>query len=134
MNAGKTFAAVPALLGLAVIAALLSIQPLWGHRSDSGEIFGAYSTRYALVLAAHVGLSAGWVGLLLARKRTASLLTALARPLRCGGVALALLLGGAVWFITFHPQVKQYAAVSLLLVIPLVTARGPALYGARLLR
>jgi hypothetical protein len=134
MNSRKLFDAVPAL---AVIAALLSIQPLWGHRSDNGHILGAYSTRYALVLAVHIALSLGWGLVALLRERALCVLASLGCRLRYGGVVMALVLGAGVWFMPFEPHVKDYAAVNLLLVVALLTASDPARYrdhlGQRLL-
>jgi hypothetical protein len=115
-----------ALITAALLANVLSIYPLYGHSSDPATVLGRYSTRYALVLAVHLTLTAVYALAWVFAGRLQELLRWLPRSVVWVGCALAVGAALATWTTSLAFQVQNFLSLSALLVVVVVAVgRGP---------
>lgn len=103
----------PTLLFAAGLAVqVLCAIPLWGHISSGGQIFGRYSTGYALALGLSVGIGLVWLIAFVVHARVMKVLARLPKRMTIGLIGLMAAIAFAIWFTPFEPQIHHYIALN----------------------
>ncbi len=113
------------LIGISLIVQALILPALWSHTSDSGNILGRYSTRYAAALGLEIILLLSWLVLFLARSRAIRWLVGLPMSLRYGLLAVSGLAVFGVWFLPIELILREALAIHWLLAGLLLIRTGP---------
>lgn len=111
------------LLAAALTAQLLSIPTLWGHTSTPAQVFGRYSTDYALVLLVNVVLIVTYAAALVAAGWVARMLP------RVPGKLPLLVLAGVViaglWLLRLETTLVGYLSLNWVLLVAIVLSATP---------
>ncbi len=102
-----------------LIAQILCIPLLWGHTSDAADVFGRYSTRYALGLALNVALIIGYAGAVVFAGGLRAWAERLPRLARWGLWVTAIGTLVAVWQASLAVQLTDYLGLNVILLIAL---------------
>ncbi len=96
-----------------IVFQFVSIFVLWSHTSDSGEVLGRFSLRYAAVLVVNLALMVALPLLFAQSARLETWLNRLSRPVRYDALALLVLAMLALGFLPLESVILEYAAVNL---------------------
>lgn len=113
------------LIVAAFVAQIFCIRPLWEHSSDTGEVLGLYSYRYAVGLLAHIVLSVFWLVLLVKRESVIRRLQNVGNSVRYGVIAVSIAVVAVSWLLGIDNTLVNYAAINALFLSLLLIRTQP---------
>lgn len=114
------------LFVLALLMSLLLFVPVWTHTSDSTSVLGRFSTRYAIFVFVHFLTVVGWLGIVVARRQTQSVIAALPKVALYGSLLLGSVVVTGVMASGLESIIKTVIAANWLLVTTVIVTSLPA--------